>query len=78
MDVRKVEGPGRAFGAAPTATWTAFRAVVPWQENPDSRPDLPYSAVAYDFLKTTPATRFYAAGPAMPATDGQFMGAEKR
>jgi histidine ammonia-lyase len=74
MDVRKVEGPNRAFGKAPTAVWTAFRKVVPWQRDIDSRPDTPLSAIAYEFLKETPATSFYPAGPAMPATDGEFAG----
>ena len=72
MDVRRVEGPNRAFGKAPTAVWTAFRKVVPWQLDIDSRPDIPFSVVAYDFLKSAPATNFYTGGPPMPATDGEF------
>jgi hypothetical protein len=48
-------------------------AALPWQLDVDSRPDLPYGAVAYNFLKQTPASNFYADGPAMPATDGQLM-----
>jgi histidine ammonia-lyase len=74
MDVRRVEGPDRAFGKAPTAIWTAFRKVLPWQRDIDSRPDIPFSAVAYDFLKSNPATNFYAGGPPMPPTDGAFAG----
>lgn len=73
LDVRKAEDPKRNFAPAPTAAWNAFRQVLPWQEEPDSRPDLPYGAVAYHFLEQTPASIFYAAGPPMPATDGELM-----
>jgi len=73
LDVRKAENPGRDFAAAPTAVWSAFRKKIPWQQDPDTRPDIPYAAVAYEFLKDTPASRFYGGGPPMPATDGQWM-----
>jgi histidine ammonia-lyase len=73
LDVRKAEDPKRNFAPAPTAAWNAFRQVLPWQEEPDSRPDLPYGAVAYHFLEQTRASTFYAAGPPMPATDGERM-----
>jgi histidine ammonia-lyase len=78
MDVRKAEGADRNFGAAPTAVWTAFRKVLPWQQNIDTRPEIPYSVTAYGFLKSTPATNFYAAGPQMPKTESEFIGAEKQ
>jgi histidine ammonia-lyase len=73
MDVRRAENPNRNFGAAPTAAWTAFRKELPWQQEPDSRPDVPYGAVAYRFLRTTPASSFYSNGPPMPTTAGQLM-----
>ncbi len=73
LDVRKAEDPKRNFAPAPTAAWIAFRNVLPWQQEVDSRPDVPYGAVAYNFLKQTPASTFYAGGPLMPATDGQLM-----
>ncbi len=73
LDVRKAENPARDFAPAPSAAWMAFRKVLPWQQEPDSRPDVPFGAVAYNFLKQTPASNFYRAGPAMPATDGQLM-----
>jgi histidine ammonia-lyase len=78
MDVRRIENPTRKFGAAPAATWAAFRKAVPWQQEPDSRPDVPYGAVAYRFLKTTAASTFYPDGPSMPATDGQLMPMPRR
>jgi histidine ammonia-lyase len=73
LDVRKAEDPKRNFAPAPTAAWLAFRKALPWQQDVDSRPDLPYGAVAYNFLKQTSASNFYAGGPVMPATDGQLM-----
>jgi len=73
LDVRKAEDPKRNFAPAPTAAWLAFRKALPWQQDIDSRPDLPYGAVAYNFLKHTSASNFYAGGPVMPATDGQLM-----
>jgi histidine ammonia-lyase len=73
LDVRKAEDPKRNFAPAPTAAWIAFRNVLPWQREVDSRPDVPYGAVAYNFLKQTPASTFYSGGPLMPATDGQLM-----
>ncbi len=33
MDVRRAQSPGRDFGRAPTAAWTAFRQAVPWQRS---------------------------------------------
>jgi histidine ammonia-lyase len=69
MDVRKAQDPSRQFGAVATATWKAFRQVLPWQQDPASRPPVPYGIIAYRFLKSTPASSFYPAGPAMPATD---------
>jgi histidine ammonia-lyase len=72
LDVRKAESPGRVFAAAPTAVWTAFRKKLPWQQEPDSRPDIPFGALAYEFLKQTSASTFYTAGPPMPETDGQW------
>jgi histidine ammonia-lyase len=71
MDVRKAQDPSRSFGPVPTAAWTAFRRILPWQQDPDMRPEIPYGIVAYNFLKSTPVATFFPAGPAMPATDAQ-------
>jgi histidine ammonia-lyase len=71
MDVRGTQDSTRKFGDAPTAAWGAFRKLVPWQQEPSQRPQLPYGIVAYDFLKSTPATTFYGAGPTMPESPAQ-------
>jgi len=69
MDVRKAQDPARRFGPVPTAAWSALRRVLPWQQDPESRPQTPYGIIAYNFLKSTPAASFYPGGPAMPATE---------
>jgi histidine ammonia-lyase len=69
MDVRKFQDPRRAFGAAPTAAWTAFRKVVPLQNPAGVVPDRPVGEAAYEFLRGTPAAAFYTGGPAMPKGD---------
>jgi histidine ammonia-lyase len=78
LDVRHAENPMRTFGSPATAAWTALRKEIPWQQEVDSRPDVPYSATAYEFLKRTPASVFYPAGPAMPTTQGQFVSSQRR
>ena len=68
MDVRKAQNPSRNFGNAATAVWTAFRKVLPWQEEPAARPEIPYGIIAHRFIQSTPATKFYTTSPAMPAS----------
>jgi histidine ammonia-lyase len=60
MDVRKTQDPTRSFGEAPTAVWTAFRARVPLRQDPAVERPQSVPAAAAQFLKTTPATTFYA------------------
>ncbi len=57
MDARKTQDPARAFGAAPTAAWNAFRQRVPLRQ--DAAPAQSISLVASQFLKTTPASTYY-------------------
>ncbi len=67
LDVRRAQNAANSFGPVATSVWQAFRQVLPWQEEPASRPEVPYGIVAYRFLESTPATRFYPAGPPMPS-----------
>ena len=67
MDLRKAQDGSRQFGAAPTAAWSAYRQVSPWQAPAAARPDRPAQDLALEFLITHPASGFYAAGPAMPS-----------
>jgi histidine ammonia-lyase len=59
MDVRRAQVPGRDFGRAPMAAWTAFRQAVPWQQEPQARPHQPVGNVVYSFLTAHPAAEFY-------------------
>jgi histidine ammonia-lyase len=68
MDVRKVQDKTRSFGAAPTAAWQALRKDIPFQMDPDARPDAPLGVITYDFMKAHPATSFMLATPPMPTT----------
>ncbi len=60
MNVREAQAAKvdrtRRFGAAPTAAWSALRAVIPWQA--DSRPELPAGDLAYAFMVANPASAF--------------------
>jgi histidine ammonia-lyase len=66
MDVRKVQNPGRNFGAVPTAALAALRDIVPWQQAPSERQKRPLGAVVYDFMQANPASTFYPGGPTPP------------
>jgi histidine ammonia-lyase len=68
MDIRKAQDPMRVFGPGPTAAWTAFRQVLPFQLNDKELPK-PVAILTYDFLKAHPAGSFFSGGPAMPADD---------
>jgi len=59
MDVRKTQDPKRAFGTAPTAVWTAFRARVPLRQSGNQQGFASISLTAAQFLKTTAASTFY-------------------
>jgi len=77
LDVRKAQDPNRSFGPAPTAVWTAFRGVVPWQADPATRPNEPLGHVAYRFLKENPPGAFYSGGPSAPLADPPWPRADR-
>ena len=60
MDIRRIQAPGRNFGRAPTAAWTAFRLAVPWQQSPQARSLEPMGNVVHAFMTAHPAAEFYA------------------
>jgi len=59
LDLRKTQDPARAFGAAPTAVWTAFRATLPFNGGGASAATLPIHEIAADFIRSHPAADFY-------------------
>ena len=46
-------------GAASTGVWQAFRQVVPWQQEPLARPEVPPGALAYSFLQANSPAAFF-------------------
>jgi len=59
MDIRRAQSPDRNFGRAPTAAWTSFRQMVPWQQTPQTRPLQPVGDLVHAFLTKHPAAEFY-------------------
>ena len=59
LDVRKAQDPGRNFGAAPAAAWTALRRRVPLRLDPAEANGQSISFAASQFLRSTPASTFY-------------------
>lgn len=61
LEIRKIQGTKlhlkRSFGTAPTAAWSAFRKVVPWQAK--KRPGTPPGEMARKFLTSHPAATYY-------------------
>jgi histidine ammonia-lyase len=67
IEIRKRQDPGRKFGTAPSAALTALREVVPFQSTAGRAGRLDATMAAFEFLKRTPASTFYPAGPAQPS-----------
>lgn len=65
LDVRKTQDPRRSFGAAPTAAWVAFRKRVPLDDDASTPASESNAMIAAEFLRTTPASTFYA-GAGLP------------
>lgn len=66
MEVRKEQKPSRSFGQAPAAALQALRAVIPWQAEPDERPDVPPGELVYSFMLGNAAADFMGADAAEP------------
>ena len=60
LDIRRIQSPGRDFGRAPAAAWSALRQAVPWQQEPQARTPRPVGGVVHDFMTAHPAAEFYA------------------
>lgn len=71
LDVRHVEDPKRSFGPASTAAWTEFRKILPLASDAAHRPARPLHDVATQFIRDTPATKFYPPGLPAPGESAQ-------
>jgi histidine ammonia-lyase len=59
LDLRKSQNPARAFGASPTAVWTAFRATLPLDGIGPSSATQPIHEIAAAFIRSHAAASFY-------------------
>jgi histidine ammonia-lyase len=68
LDLRKAQNPARGFGASSTSIWTAFRKILP--HNDDAAPvrELPIHELAAAFIRGNPAANFYRDDRPSPAT----------
>jgi histidine ammonia-lyase len=60
MDVRKAQTPGRSFGPAATAAWSAFRKEVPLRPGFDSSSTESETMAAATFVHKTDPGQFYS------------------
>ena len=73
LDQRIGENPARMFGNAPTAAWTAFRAVVPAQTPADAA-----STAAERFMQANQPATFYPKGEPPLGTDDPIPLAQEK
>jgi histidine ammonia-lyase len=59
LDLRKAQNPTRAFGASPTAVWTAFRATLPFDGIGPASATQPIHEIAATFIRSHAAANFY-------------------
>jgi histidine ammonia-lyase len=78
MDLRKKQDSSRTFGQAPTAAWAAFRKLVPFQQDPQTRPEQPMELVATTFLRDNPAALFCPTSAAPPEGEEQIPAGQPR
>ena len=67
LDLRKAQNPARAFGASPTAIWTAFRAVLPFNGVGPTSAAQPIHEIAAAFIRSHAAASFYKYNAREPA-----------
>jgi len=59
LDLRKTQNRARSFGPSPTAVWTAFRKVLPFNDEAARVHDLPIHELAAAFIREHAAVSFY-------------------
>ena len=67
LDLRKAQNPARAFGASPTAVWTAFRAALPFNGVGTTSASQPVHDIAASFIRSHAAIGFYQDNAREPA-----------
>jgi histidine ammonia-lyase len=59
LDLRKTQNPARSFGASPTAIWTAFRSILPFNGIGPATATQPIHEIAAAFIRSNGAATFY-------------------
>jgi histidine ammonia-lyase len=59
LDLRKAQNSSRAFGASPTAVWTAFRATLPFNGIGAASATQPIHEIAASFIRSNEAAGFF-------------------
>jgi histidine ammonia-lyase len=67
LDLRKAQNPSRAFGASPTALWSAFRAALPFNGVGPHSATQPIHEIAASFIRSNEAQTFYENNAREPA-----------
>jgi len=60
LDMRKAQDPTRRFGGPPTAVWNALRDSLPFNGLGAAPATKPIHEIAADFIRSHPASNFYA------------------
>jgi histidine ammonia-lyase len=76
LDLRKSQNPARTFGAPPTAIWTAFRAVLPFNGVGPTSASQPIHEIAAAFIRSHAAASFYKDNAREPGEGAQRRPAE--
>jgi histidine ammonia-lyase len=71
LDLRKAQNPARGFGPSPTAVWSAFRTVLPLEDEGAAMRTQPIHDVAASFIRTHRASEFYARDAQEPEAPGK-------
>lgn len=67
LDLRKTQNPARNFGSSPTAVWTAFRKVLPFNDDAAEARSAPIHELAAAFIREHAAGSFFPGNAQEPA-----------
>ncbi len=59
LDLRKAQNPARSFGPSSSAVWTAFREVLPFNDEASRAGDLPIHELAASFIRGHAAASYF-------------------
>ncbi len=68
LDLRKAQNPARGFGPSSTAVWTAFRRVLPFNDEGAPVREVPIHELASTFIREHAAAEFFGADDREPVS----------